>query len=180
MEQQLRKAALELIELRNENATIKDQLAAHQLASGGVPPPTADAGRAARAASNGARGAAVGKKQRGAGGRGGGGGKMALYGGKAEGASHGGGNPTAEPPLAQQPAQRLSLSTTGELLLGHAWAPPPPATSHGARPTDGRTVARLMPTSSTFEELDQLSSLLRKRAELSVSRPSTATAARPR
>jgi len=81
---------------------------------------------------------------------------------------------------APLPMQRLSLSTTGELLLGHAWAPPPPETSHGAKPVEPvKTVARLVPTSSTFEELDQLSTLLRKRAELSnAPRPSTAAAAR--
>ncbi|KAL3904769.1 MAG: hypothetical protein SGPRY_011165, partial [Prymnesium sp.] len=77
-----------------------------------------------------------------------------------------------DPAPPTQPPPRLSLSTTGELLLGHAWAPPPPSSQRN----EGRTVARLMPTSSTFEELDQLSALLRKRSELSASRPGTAIA----
>ncbi|KAL1528982.1 hypothetical protein AB1Y20_010303 [Prymnesium parvum] len=166
IEQQLRKAALELIELRSENASIKDQLAAHNLAV------ASSECEPSRPKDRSSRGGAKGAKPRASGGSKGYG--SAAFGDAAFGGAKGSGKGAGE---AAQPAPmpRLSLSTTGELLLGHAWAPPPPATGQAVRPSDTRTVARLMPTTSTFEELDQLSALLRKRAELtSVSRPSTA------
>ena len=96
------------------------------------------------------------------------------------------------PPQPTQPP--ISISSTGGLLLSPAWMPTAPpaaasATTAAASLLGGggggqRTVPRLMPTASTFEELDQLSALLRRRAELSqagpTSRPSTAAARPPR
>ena len=86
----------------------------------------------------------------------------------------------------------ISLSSTGGLLLSSAWMPAAPTALAsaagganglpGARPGSAsrgpRTVPRLVPQGggSTGDDLDELSALLRKRAELSQARPSTAAA----
>ena len=88
----------------------------------------------------------------------------------------------------------VSLSSTGGLLMSSAWIPPAPTAgsaqlaaggASGSRSIVGsaqyheRTVPRLMPTSggggaTTVDELDQLSALLRQRAEMASKRPNTA------
>ena len=168
VEAQLRAAAQEVVALRNENASLKDQMAMHpsladgpSLSSGGAPSRVA-AGPGAfprRGAGGGGRG------------RGAGGGKSDL------GLPEYGGRPAAAdtPPAAMTP---LSLSSTGGLLLSSAWMPPPPTASAGGNGNSaakGPTIPRLMPAAtSAVDEVDQLSVLLRKRAELAQSRPSTA------
>ena len=85
----------------------------------------------------------------------------------------------------------VSLSSTGGLLMSSAWIPPAPTAGSAAGGASGsrsivgsaqyheRTVPRLMPTSggggaTTVDELDQLSALLRQRAEMASKRPNTA------
>ena len=94
--------------------------------------------------------------------------------------------PPPEPP--PPPPAPISLSSTGMLSMSSAWMPPPPPSaggSAGSRTCVGsatyheKTVPRLMPdvgdgVVTSVDEVDQLTQLLRKRAEMKQSRPSTA------
>ena len=183
IEAQLRAAAQEVVTLRNENAALKDQMAMHPMAAaasdGNVPPPRS----------------ANGKGGGGGGGRGGGPfarrgsskGRQVEYGLKPRSSAP----PPAEPPAPPPPMAPVSLSSTGGLLMSSAWIPPAPTAGSAAGGASGsrsivgsaqyheRTVPRLMPTSggggaTTVDELDQLSALLRQRAEMASKRPNTA------
>ena len=196
VEAQLRAAAMEVVTLRNENAALRDHVAMHPTSNADLPPRTPLA-----AAPNGAGGyggnGCGGASDRG-GGRGRGRGSGPSYGLKPR-------QPAAQPePLAPPPPQApqapLSLSSTGSLLMSSAWMPQPPPSAGGgggerlgtagARSIVGsaqyheKTVPRLMPagnggggggTVTTTDELDQLSVLLKQRAELKQKRPGTAS-----
>ena len=169
IERQLRAAALELSQLRAENATLRDAAAAHAVAAPTVVPAAEAFPR--RPGKTRGRGASA-----------------AGY-----GSQHDRPPPRPpKPPPAQQQEQQYHradsitprLSSTGEFhpeaLLRQLAARPPsagrPGSGGGARATVPRLTAQ--PTASTFEELDNLASLLRKRAALtaerSSGRPSTA------
>ena len=191
VEQQLRAAAQEVVALRTENAHLKDQLAmnpsAPSVGGGGFAPPPRTPANAAEY--GGGLGGRAEQPRKGKGSMGGSlkgkGGGLAEY-GAVRPSQRGGAPKQPEPPPAQTPPAQssapLSLSSTGGLLLSSAWMPPAPLAleqpGSGRPPSAGqRTVPKLMPAGSTVEELDQLSALLRKRAELSQaakSRPNTA------
>ena len=182
VEMQLRAAAQEVVALRNENASLRDQMAMHHLLEGSgnggggggmqnVPPQQMQQQAAANRPGTGGR-RMPSKK---------GGGPQ--YGLKPQQQAQ---QPPPEPP--PPPPAPISLSSTGMLAMSSAWMPPPPPSaggSAGSRTCVGsatyheKTVPRLMPdvgdgVVTSVDEVDQLTQLLRKRAEMKQSRPSTA------
>lgn len=186
VEQQLRSAAQEVVALRNENAALKDRVAVLDLSDGA--PPNPPGGHHA--------GGHHHHQQQLSGGYGGGplasmansniaagGGSSAAFAkrqsanSKHLGGKRGGGRqqqpePPPQPvPPPPPPPVPLALSSTGGLMLSSAWMPPPPEPQ--------ATVPKLVPDGtgppkSTLDDLDQLTMLLRKRAEMKSQRPSTA------
>jgi len=108
--------------------------------------------------------------------------ELALATRSAAAAAAGGGcNAAAAAAAGMSMAIAPRLSSTGELVLSQWATPPPPVLSDGgtvaADAQQQRTVARLTESSmaSTFDELDQLAALMRKRSALSSQRrPGTA------
>ena len=202
IEQQLRLAAQEVVQLRNENATLKDRVASLDLSDGPQHPPgtaggnggglrggplasmTANGGAAnyGAAAAGGGSSAAFARRQAASGkGRG-------EYGAKQQGRHGGRHQPEPPPPPTPPPPPPppLALSSTGGLLLSSAWMPTAPLAARAPGQADGlggATVAKLVPDGTgppqtTLDDLDQLTLLLRKRAEIKSNRPSTAAAYR--
>lgn len=189
----LRQAALEAVQLRAENAALRDQVAANPVpvpwqAHPGTQPqarhaypslhPSAGSGASAR------RGFSLDRNGRGGSRRSSRG--LSLADAQEE---------PLRPPEPAGPARNV-LSSTGGFNLAALSAfdvPPPPLPSSALSPppptleellgngpmqlgsTPTRTMPRLVQPASTFKELDELSALLRKRAALKAEqRPSTA------